>query len=116
VKRLGRAVRRRRRAAAVPPGQLELLFDAPVLTLAPSDAPVVADGVVEEADADAAPAPAPAVSPTAPAIRLALLETLRDAYGDPRPALLIPGRPTPAVFDDIAAALAAKAHLEAAAR
>jgi hypothetical protein len=97
----GRAPRRRRRGAvAEVPGQLAFLFD------------VAADREVEAADA----APAPTASPPAPAIRLVLLDAFRDAHGDPRPALLIPGRAAPAVFDGIAAALAAKAHLEAAAR
>jgi hypothetical protein len=110
---LTRTPRRRRRASAPPPGQLELLFDAPVLTLAPPDAPVLA--AVSEAK-DANSASLGFFPPPAPAIRLVLLDAFRDAHGDPRPALLIPGRAAPAVFDGIAAALAAKAHLEAAAR
>jgi hypothetical protein len=105
VIRLARAPRRRR--VVVVPGQLLVPFVVPALILALSAADEAVEAV-EETDA--------AAPPSAPAIRLVLLEGYRDAYGEPRPALLIPGRPTPAVFDGIAAALVAKAHLEAAAR
>ena len=50
----------------------------------------------------------------APAARILLLDTCRDAEGQPRPGLLIPGRRLPVVFPTIAAALAAKKLMEAA--
>jgi hypothetical protein len=49
-----------------------------------------------------------------PALRLVLLDACRDAEGQPRPALLIPGRRGPTVFPTIEAALAAKRMMEAA--
>jgi hypothetical protein len=51
-----------------------------------------------------------------PVARIVLLDACRDGEGHPRPALMIPGRRTPAVFPTIAAALAAKTHLEAVTR
>ena len=51
--------------------------------------------------------------PTAPAIRIVLLDACRDAERQPRPALLIPGRHLPTVFPTITAALTAKRSLEA---
>lgn len=46
--------------------------------------------------------------------RLILRDDLRDAEGQPRACLAIPGRRLPLAFPSIAAALAALAHMEAA--
>jgi len=72
---------------------------------------------------DAAPAALPlfawaarraaASHPTAPAARIVLLDTCRDAEGQPRPALMIPGRRLPVAFPTIAAALAELRRMEA---
>lgn len=51
--------------------------------------------------------------PTAPAARIVLLDTCRDADGQPRPALMIPGRRLPVAFHTLAAALAALRAMEA---
>ncbi len=50
----------------------------------------------------------------APAPRLILRADLRDADGEPRACLAIPGRRLPLAFPSIPAALAALAHMEAA--
>lgn len=52
-------------------------------------------------------------APAAPRSRLILLETCLDADGQPRPALLIPGRRVPLAFRTMAAALAAQRVMEA---
>jgi hypothetical protein len=49
-------------------------------------------------------------------VRIVLLDAGRDAEGQPRPALLIPGRRHPTVFPTMHAALACKARLEGIAR
>jgi hypothetical protein len=49
-----------------------------------------------------------------PEMRLVMLHHDPDPDGEPRPALLLPGRRVPIPFRTIAAALAAKASLEAA--
>ena len=51
--------------------------------------------------------------PTAPAARIVLLDACRDAEGQPRPALMIPGRRLPVAFPTIAAALAELRRMEA---
>jgi hypothetical protein len=48
----------------------------------------------------------------APNVRLVLLHGCADAEGNPRPALMIPGRRLPVAFRSIAAALAAKRAME----
>ncbi len=45
--------------------------------------------------------------------RLALLHACCDAAGEPRAALLVPGRRAPVVYPSVAEAIAAKAALEA---
>jgi hypothetical protein len=52
-------------------------------------------------------------SSSAPIARLVLLHGCADAGGDPRPALVIPGRRWPVAFPNITAALAAKRAMEA---
>lgn len=52
--------------------------------------------------------------PSGPPVRMLLLHGCPDAMGDPRPALLIPGRRLPVAFPTLAAALAAKRSMEAA--
>ncbi|MXP62135.1 hypothetical protein E0493_02055 [Roseomonas sp. M0104] len=47
-------------------------------------------------------------------IRLLMLDAYRDAEGEPRPALLIPGRRLPTIFPNLATALRVKADMEAA--
>lgn len=49
-----------------------------------------------------------------PAPRLTLRADLRDAEGQPRPCLILPGRKLPIAFPTISAALAALARMEAA--
>ncbi len=51
--------------------------------------------------------------PAGPPVRVLLLHGCRDAEGEPRPALLIPGQRLPVAFRTIAAALAAKRDMEA---
>ena len=51
-------------------------------------------------------------STTAP--RLMLRDDLRDAEGQPRPCLTLPGRALPSAFPSITAALAALARMEGA--
>lgn len=46
--------------------------------------------------------------------RIVLRDDLRDAEGEPRACLVIPGRRLPLAFPSIPAALAALAHMEAA--
>ncbi len=46
-------------------------------------------------------------------IRLVLLEACRNAEGEPRPALMVPGARLPVIFPTLAAALAAKSGMEA---
>ncbi|MDJ0391362.1 hypothetical protein QMO56_24960 [Roseomonas sp. E05] len=57
------------------------------------------------------PTPPPA-RPAAP-IRLLILEACRDAEGQPRAALALPGLRLPVVYPSLAAAVAAKTALEA---
>lgn len=45
-------------------------------------------------------------------VRVLLLHGCNDAEGEPRPALLIPGRSLPVAFATVAAALAAKREME----
>lgn len=57
----------------------------------------------------------PDPSPRRPAglpVRVLLLHGCRDAEGEPRPALLIPGRSLPVAFPTLAAALDAKRAME----
>jgi len=54
----------------------------------------------------------PASCPPAP-IRLLILEAYRDAEGQPRAALALPGLRLPVIYPSLAAAVAAKAALEA---
>ena len=49
-----------------------------------------------------------------PAVRLLMLHHDPNPEGEPRPALLLPGRRVPIPFRNLAAALAAKAAMEAA--
>ncbi|WP_270934418.1 hypothetical protein [Falsiroseomonas oryzae] len=58
------------------------------------------------AQRDRRPAPA--------GVRLVLRDDLRDAEGQPRACIVIPGRRLPLAFPSIPAALAALAHMEAA--
>jgi hypothetical protein len=53
--------------------------------------------------------------PARAVIRLLLLPDCRDADGEARPGLLVPGRRLPLIFGSIGAALAAKQRLEAGA-
>jgi hypothetical protein len=46
--------------------------------------------------------------------RIVLRDDLRDADGEPRACIVIPGRRLPLAFPNIPAALAALAHMEAA--
>jgi hypothetical protein len=50
---------------------------------------------------------------SAPGARVILRDDLRDAEGQPRACLAIPGRPLPLAFPSISAALAALARMEA---
>ncbi|HWX50539.1 MAG TPA: hypothetical protein VNZ61_21035 [Roseomonas sp.] len=58
------------------------------------------------------PSVPPRVSIQAP-IRLLILEACRDAEGQPRAALALPGLRLPVIYPTLAAAVAAKAALEA---
>jgi hypothetical protein len=60
-----------------------------------------------------APPPAPPAPPPRPAVRLVMLHHLSDPDGLPRPGLLVPGRRVPLPFRTVAAAMRAKAALEA---
>jgi hypothetical protein len=51
--------------------------------------------------------------PSGPSVRMVRLDCCPNAEGEPRHALLIPGRRLPLVFHTIAAALAAKVVMEA---
>lgn len=52
--------------------------------------------------------------PHSPRARIVLRDDLRDAEGEPRACIVMPGRRLPLAFPNIPAALAALAHMEGA--